>query len=77
MKRRTSGIDTRKTLVGGSEDGGDKNPPRKSLEKKHVAYTPIKRKINLASVEINASKVKEIPHAMDMDEIIEEPDWFA
>jgi hypothetical protein len=55
MKRKTSGVDTRKTLVGGSNDGGGKNPPRKSLEKTHVAYTPIKRKINLSLVEINAS----------------------
>jgi len=37
MKSRTSGMDTRKTPVGGSYDGGDKNPPRKSLEKTHVA----------------------------------------
>jgi hypothetical protein len=29
MKRRTSGMDTIKTLVGGSDDGGDKKPPSK------------------------------------------------
>jgi hypothetical protein len=46
MKRRTIGMDTRKTPVRGSNNGGDKNPPRKSLDKAHVAYTLIKRKIN-------------------------------
>jgi hypothetical protein len=74
MKSRTSGMDTRKTPVGGSDDGGDKNPPRKILEKTHVAYTPLKRKINLSSIEINTSEVQESPCAMDMDNIIEEPD---
>jgi hypothetical protein len=77
MKNRTSGMDTRKTSVGGSDDGGDKNPPRKSLEKTHIAYTPIKRKRNISSVEINIPEVQESPHAMDMDELIEEPDWSA
>jgi hypothetical protein len=38
MESRTSGIDIIKTPVGGSvNDGGDKNPPRKSLEKTLVA----------------------------------------
>jgi hypothetical protein len=77
MKNRTSGMDTRKTPVGGSDDGGDKNPPRKNLEKTHVAHTPIKRKINMSLVEINAPEDQESPHAMDMDEIIEEHDWSA
>jgi len=70
-------INTRKTLVGGSNDGGDKKSPRKSLEKTHIAYTLVKRKRNLSLVDINASEVQEIPHAMDMDEIIEEPSWFV
>jgi hypothetical protein len=77
MKSKTSGIDTIKTQVGGSDDDGDKNPPRKSLERIHVACTAIKRKRNLSSMEINTSKVKESPRAMDMDKIIEEPEWFA
>jgi len=38
MKNRTSGMDTRKTLVGDSYDGGDKNPPRKAL-RKHMLHT--------------------------------------
>jgi hypothetical protein len=56
MKSRTNGMDTRKTTVGGSNDGGDKNTPRKNLDKTHVAYTPIKRKRNVPSIEINTSK---------------------
>jgi hypothetical protein len=47
MKKKTSGMDMRKTPVGGSDDDGDKNPPRKSLYKTYVAHTPIKRKRNL------------------------------
>jgi hypothetical protein len=74
MKSRINAMDTRKTPVGGSNDGGDKNPPRRILEKTHVAHTPIKRKRNLSSVEINAPEDQESPHVMDMDEIIEEPD---
>jgi len=69
-------MDPRKTPVGGSDDGGDKKTPMKTLKKTHIAYTPIKIKINLSSVEINALEVQESPHAMDMDEIIEEPGWF-
>jgi len=48
MKRRTNGMDTRKTPIGGSNDGGYTNTPRESIEKTHVAYIPIKRKINLS-----------------------------
>jgi len=31
----------------------------------------------MSSVEINAPEDHESPHAMDMDDIIEEPDWSA
>ena len=70
-------MDTKKTLAGGLDDDGDKNPPRKILEKTHVAYTPIKRKISASSMEINALKVQKIPRAMDMDDLIEELAWFV
>jgi hypothetical protein len=33
MKNRTSGMETRKTSFGGSDDGGDKDPLRKSIKK--------------------------------------------
>jgi hypothetical protein len=71
MKRRTNGMDTIKTPVGGSDDDGDKNPPRKSLEKTHIAYTLVKKKRNLSLVEINTSEFQESPRAMYMDELIE------
>jgi hypothetical protein len=45
-KNRTNGMEKRKASVGGSDDGGDKEPPRKNIEKSHVAYTSIKRKRN-------------------------------
>jgi hypothetical protein len=48
-----------------------KNHQVKCLEKTHIGYTPIKRKINLSLVEINTSEVQESPHGMDMDELIE------
>jgi hypothetical protein len=65
---------TGKTPIGGSYDDGDKKPPRKILEKTHVAQTPIKRKRNVSSMETNIPEEQEIPHAMDVDEIIEELD---
>jgi hypothetical protein len=68
---------TRKTSVGGSNDGGDEDPERKNLEKTHITYTPVKRKRNISSTELNALEIQESPHAMDMDELVEEPDWFA
>jgi hypothetical protein len=72
MKSTTSGMDTRKTSFGGLDDGGYKNPPRKILEKTHITYTPVKRKTNISSVEINALEFQESHHAMDMDDLIEE-----
>jgi len=76
MKNKTSRMGTIKKLVGDSNDGGDKNHQEKSL-RKHMLHTPIKRKINMSSVEINAPEYQESPHAMDIDEIIEEPDCSA
>jgi hypothetical protein len=76
MKSITSGMATRKTLVGSSYDGGDKNPPRKGVKKKHITYTPVKRKRNI-SMKINTLEVKEIPNAMDMDEHIEQPSCYV
>jgi hypothetical protein len=36
MKSRTNGMDTRKTSVGDPDDGEDKNPPRKNIEKTYI-----------------------------------------
>jgi hypothetical protein len=76
-KNKTSGMETRKTSVGGSDDGGDKDPPRKNLEKSHITYTPVKRKRNTSSTGLSIPEVQESPRAMDMDELIEEPSWSA
>jgi hypothetical protein len=38
-------IKMEKTSVEASDDGGDKDPPRKDLEKSHIVYTSVKRKI--------------------------------
>jgi hypothetical protein len=37
----------------------------------------VKRKRNISLVELNAPEIHESPHAMDMDELIEEPGWSA
>jgi hypothetical protein len=37
----------------------------------------VKRKRNISSAELNAPEFQEIPHAMDMDELIEEHGWSA
>jgi hypothetical protein len=76
-KNRTNGIETRKASVGGSENGGDKYPPRRSLEKSHIAYTSIKRRRNTSTTCLSIPEVQESPHVLDSDELIEEPSWFA
>jgi hypothetical protein len=38
-------METKKSSVGGSDDSGDKYPPRKNLEKTHITYTLVKRKV--------------------------------
>jgi hypothetical protein len=38
-------METKKSSVGGSDDSGDKCPPRKNLEKTHITYTLVKRKV--------------------------------
>jgi len=43
---KTNCMDIRKASARGSGDGGDKDPPRKSLEKSHITYTFVKRKRN-------------------------------
>jgi hypothetical protein len=61
MKHRTSGIEMRKTSVGSSNDGGDKDPPRKSLEKSHIVYTFVKRKRNTQTTGLSIPETQEIP----------------
>jgi hypothetical protein len=70
-------MEMRKASVGGSDDGGDKDPPRKNLEKSHIAYTSMKRKRNTSVTGLSIPEVQESPHTMDIDELIEEPSWSA
>jgi hypothetical protein len=43
-KYRTSGIEMRKASAGGSDDGGDKDPPRKNLENPILCIPLLKEK---------------------------------
>jgi len=44
-KPRSSGINMRKTLTKSSDDGGDKDPLKKNIEKYHIVYTSMKIKM--------------------------------
>jgi len=51
----------RKASIGGSNNGGDKDPPRISFEKSHIAYTSFKRKTNTSTTRLSIPEIKEIP----------------
>ena len=70
-------METTKASVGGSNNDGDKDPPRKSLEKYHIAYTYVKRKRNTSTTMLSIHEIQESPRAMYIDEFNEEPSWFA
>jgi hypothetical protein len=55
-KNRTNGMEIRNESARGSDDGGDKYPPRKSLENYHIAYTLVKRKINTSTTGLSILK---------------------
>jgi hypothetical protein len=66
----------RKTSNESSDDGGDKDPPKKNLEKYHIVYTSVKIKRNTQTTGLSIPETQEIPRAMDVDELIEEPGWY-
>jgi hypothetical protein len=72
-KNRISGMEMRNESFGGSDDGGDRDPPRKSLEKYYIAYNFVKRKRNTSKTRLRIPEIQESPRAMDIDELIEEP----
>jgi hypothetical protein len=74
-KPRSSGLEMRKTPVRSSDDGGDKDPTKKNLEKYHTVYTSAKRKRDTQKMGIEIPETQEIPQEMDVDELIEEPSW--
>jgi hypothetical protein len=42
-----------------SDDGGDKDPPRKNLEKSHIVYTFVKRKRNTPTTGLSIPETQE------------------
>jgi hypothetical protein len=74
-KPKSSGLELRKTPVINLDDGGDKDPTKKKLEKSHVVYTLVQRKRETRKKGLEKHKIEEIPRAMYVDEVIEEPSW--
>jgi hypothetical protein len=60
-KYRTSGIEMRKATYIGSDDGGDKDPPKKNIEKSHTVYTSVKIKINTQTTWLTVPETQESP----------------
>jgi hypothetical protein len=75
-KPRSSGLEMRKTDVGSSNDGSDKDPTKKNLEKTHIVYTFSKRKRDTKKIGLGVLETQERPWVMDVDKIIKEPSWF-
>jgi hypothetical protein len=74
-KPRSSGLEMRKTPTESSDDGGDKDPTKKNLEKSHIVYTSAKRKRETQKTRLDVPETQESPQEMDVDELIEEPSW--
>jgi hypothetical protein len=66
-------LETRKTPSINSDDGGDKDPMKKNIEKFHVVHTSAKRKREIHKMGLEIPEIQESHQAMDVDEIIEEP----
>jgi hypothetical protein len=75
IKSISSGIELIKTHTINSNDSGDKDPTNKNLEKTHVVHTSIKRKRETQKMGLEILEIEESPRAMDVDEVIEEPNW--
>jgi hypothetical protein len=54
---------------------GDKYLTKKNLEKYHVVHTCSKRKKDTHKMVLEILEIEESPQAMDVDEIIKEPNW--
>jgi len=48
----------RKTLAGISDNCGDKDPPRKIIEKSHTMHTYVKGKINTQTTGLRIPKIQ-------------------
>jgi len=62
-----------KTSSRNLDDGGDKDPTRKIIEKSHIVHIPIKRKREFQKEGYEVPKAKESPKDMEVDDMIEEP----
>jgi hypothetical protein len=60
-KPRSSGLEPRKTPAENSDDGGDKDPMKKNLEKYHVVYNPVKRKRETQKMRPEIPEIEESP----------------
>jgi hypothetical protein len=57
------------------DDGGDKDPTRKTIEKSHIVHTSIKRKREVQKEGQELPEVEVSPKDMEVDDMIEEPNW--
>jgi hypothetical protein len=66
-------LETRKTLDENSNNGDDRDPTKKNINKSHVVHTFSKIKRNTQKNGLEIPEIEEISQAMDGDETIEEP----
>jgi hypothetical protein len=60
-KPRSSGLETRKTTTRNSNDGGDKDPTKKNIEKSHVVHTSYKIKRETRKTGLEIPEIQESP----------------
>jgi hypothetical protein len=57
------------------DDGEDKDPTKKTMEKSHNVHTSTKRKREIQKEGQDLPEIEESPKAMEVDIVIEEPNW--
>jgi hypothetical protein len=72
-KPRSSGLEQRRTSAGNSDDGGDKDRTKKTIEKYHTIHTSIKRKRETQKGGQDLPEIEESPKSMKVYNVIEEP----
>jgi hypothetical protein len=75
-KTHSNNGEKRKSTVGSVGDGGDKDPPKKSIEKSHAVSGSSKRKRDTVEKENQGVQECEInSEEMEVDTIVGVPDW--
>jgi hypothetical protein len=74
-KPRSSGQEQRRSSTGNSDDGGDKDPTKKTIEKPHIVHTSTKRKREVQKEGQELPEIEGSPKDMEVDDVIEEPSW--